>query len=59
MPDYCSFSDKENVEVEPPDINAWFGPAGTVSPLHFDIKNNLLCQVWDNMYAYLLLQFYY
>lgn len=52
MPDYCSFSDKENVEVEPPDINAWFGPAGTVSPLHFDIKNNLLCQVWDNMYTY-------
>ncbi|XP_046834159.1 lysine-specific demethylase 8 isoform X2 [Vespa crabro] len=46
VPDYCSFSDKENVEVEPPDINAWFGPAGTVSPLHFDIKNNLLCQVF-------------
>ncbi|XP_043485810.1 lysine-specific demethylase 8 [Polistes fuscatus] len=46
IPDYCSFSDKEDVEVEPPDINAWFGPAGTVSPLHFDIKNNLLCQVF-------------
>ncbi|XP_043684601.1 lysine-specific demethylase 8 [Vespula pensylvanica] len=46
VPDYCSFSDKEDSEVEPPDINAWFGPAGTVSPLHFDIKNNLLCQVF-------------
>ncbi|KAI4481546.1 hypothetical protein M0802_013957 [Mischocyttarus mexicanus] len=46
IPDYCSFSDKEDVEAELPDINAWFGPAGTVSPLHFDIKNNLLCQVF-------------
>ncbi|KAK2580279.1 hypothetical protein KPH14_012526 [Odynerus spinipes] len=45
IPDYCSFSDTEDAEAEPPDINAWFGPAETVSPLHYDIKNNLLCQV--------------
>lgn len=32
--------DDENIAV-----NAWFGPAGTVSPLHFDPKDNLLCQV--------------
>lgn len=43
-PEYCNFFD-ENSSEEPPDINAWFGPGGTVSPLHTDPKNNLLCQV--------------
>ncbi|KAK0094403.1 hypothetical protein PV326_011037, partial [Microctonus aethiopoides] len=44
VPEYCNFSDNENETY--PDINAWFGPKGTVSPLHYDPKNNLLCQVF-------------
>ncbi|GLH01054.1 lysine-specific demethylase 8-like [Gryllus bimaculatus] len=44
IPEYCCLSDKQDESLDP-DINAWFGPAGTVSPLHFDPKHNLLTQV--------------
>lgn len=40
-PEYCCFSDN-NSSV---DIMAWYGPRGTVSPLHHDPKKNLLAQV--------------
>lgn len=46
IPEYCNFSDSQESDVESPDINAWFGPGGTVSPLHYDAKNNLLSQVF-------------
>lgn len=46
IPDYCCISDTDDCDPDSDtEINAWFGPGGTVSPCHYDIKHNLLAQV--------------
>ncbi|XP_014364901.2 bifunctional peptidase and arginyl-hydroxylase JMJD5 [Papilio machaon] len=48
-PEYCCFSDTN----EPVDIMAWYGPKGTLSPLHYDAKRNLLAQVIGKKHMFL------
>ena len=64
QPDYCVLSledeeaDGEATGVGDPSraddddvrVNAWLGPAGTLSPLHHDRYHNLLCQVVGSKY---------
>lgn len=40
IPDYCFVGGGELQS-----LNAWFGPAGTVTPLHHDPHHNILAQV--------------
>ncbi|KAL4198223.1 hypothetical protein AMTRI_Chr03g139140 [Amborella trichopoda] len=46
VPDYCAASVGELKS-----LNAWFGPSGTVTPLHHDPHHNLFAQVVGRKYV--------
>jgi lysine-specific demethylase 8 len=54
IPDYCYVSPPltKYYERQPAEVitNAWFGPGGTISPLHHDPYHNLLAQVVGSKY---------
>ncbi|KAL9006074.1 MAG: hypothetical protein Q9188_001147 [Gyalolechia gomerana] len=59
IPDYCYTVPPGSAgtgklpppQLEEPLLNAWFGPARTVSPLHTDPYHNILCQVVGKKYV--------
>ncbi|EAL72803.1 transcription factor jumonji, jmjC domain-containing protein [Dictyostelium discoideum AX4] len=56
IPEYCKIKigcgddDNDNNKEDNVEINAWLGPKGTVTPLHYDPKHNFLCQIVGRKY---------
>ncbi|KAK6518634.1 hypothetical protein TWF506_005769 [Arthrobotrys conoides] len=48
--DYTSGNNDEDEEEVTTTINAWFGPANTITPLHTDNYHNIFCQVVGKKY---------
>jgi hypothetical protein len=59
IPDYCYTAppehptnpDMNQPELDEPLLNAWFGPPGTITPLHTDPYHNLLVQIVGRKYV--------
>ncbi|RDA83121.1 hypothetical protein CP532_0882 [Ophiocordyceps camponoti-leonardi (nom. inval.)] len=59
IPDFCwspvpphpTDPSKDHPRLDTPQLNAWFGPAATITPLHTDGYHNLLCQVVGTKYV--------
>jgi hypothetical protein len=51
VPGHPTDASKNQAPVDVPQLNAWFGPAKTITPLHTDGYHNLLCQVVGTKYV--------